>query len=161
MKISPINININNDKNQNFRAKILETKFLTEGFNLAKKSAESGQVKQIKFARDFYEAIQKVNDTLKYDYVIFDIDKNTKEFYASDGYNKLVTNTFTPNWQAGYQAIQIVKKLADNLNSQKEKNEFDVFEENIKKAEENYYRLKTKYGEFLKTKLDDLKKTIS
>ena len=158
MQINPINAQI--QQTNSFKANLINTPFLQEGFKHAKESATFSNIKNLHSAKDFYDAIRIIKSSKKFNTITFDTD-GKKECYAlADGVNRLVTIPFEPNWQKGYFAVEIVKKLAEKLNTKCEQTILDCYKSKLEELEANYFKTKQRYIEAVQKMLSYTERTL-
>ena len=159
MKVNPINTNSNFST---FRARIQPTNDLRNSFNMIEKSANSGLMKDMNFAKDFIDSIARISESKKVDDFKIEVDKRRENYTytkingrrTNGGNNERITNL-----QDSYLVIEGVKKYASKL-EELEPSSLDLLKAKVERAERELDELKTRYGERLKAEFEHAKKNI-
>ena len=158
MKISPINTY----NGMNFKAEIIPTESLKNGFQMMDKYADSVSMKDLNSVKDFLDSIVRISETKKVHEFKIDIDKKRENYTytkingrrVSGGHNERQLNLLD-----SYLVIEGIKKYASKC-EEGEPTVLDMLKQQIEEAENKLYELKLRYGNRLKSELEQAQKLI-
>jgi len=156
MLIRPIN------PNQNFKATIIPSESLNNGFNMIDKNIHSGTMKNMNYAKDFLDSIARIIESKKISKFKIDIDKQRENHtYTKINGRRLMGghNDCQPNLQDDYLVVEGIKKYASRL-EETPASTLDILKTKVEEAEEALDLLKERYNNRLKAELEQAKKII-
>lgn len=159
MKINPINTNNNISV---FRAKIQPTQDLKNTFNAMEKSANSGLMKDMNFAKDFIDSIARISESKQINDFKIEVDKRRANYTYTKINGRRVSggnNDRFSNLQDSYLVAEGVKNYAAKL-EELAPSTLDLLKAKIEYAEQALDELKTRYSERLISEFEQAKKVI-
>lgn len=159
MKINPINTNSNFST---FKAIIQPTNDLKNTFNVLEKSASSGLMKDMNFAKDFIDSIARISESKKINDFKIEVDKRRANYTYTKINGRRIsggTNDRFSTLQDSYLVSEGVKNYASQL-EKLEPSYLDLLKAKIEFAEQALDELKARYSERLKAEFEQAKKVI-
>ena len=157
MRISPIN-----STNTNFKAVIVPTESLGEGFKLAERCVKSGTMKDLNLTKDFLDSLAKISESPKIQRYKIDIDKR-REGYTytringsriSGGHNECAVK-----YNDDYLVVEGTKAYAKKLGGS-EDSILEGLKSEVEAAEAKLFELKEQYARRLRAELEQAQKII-
>ena len=142
MKIKPIN-------NTNFQSKIVNNNFFTEGVKLAEKSIFSSELKDMNFAKNFYDNINRIKSNKQANCVEFILDTDKRIAYTKEDGIKKAEFQYIENFQPGYILIQTVKKYVELLNLPAQNTHLDSIQQKIVQLYDEVHQVQEQYRQKL------------
>lgn len=146
---------INSTYTTNFRAAIIPTKSLKEGFGMIENNVNSGTMKNMNFAKDFLDSIYKISESKKSKDFKIEIDKKRENHTYTKINGRRVSgghNENMPNIQDAYLVVEGTKRYASKLEDI-EPSYLDILKSQIEEAEAKLDELKERYYSQLKAEI--------
>lgn len=158
MRINPININ----SKTNFRATIHPSESLQSGFDMLKKYADSGCMKDLNSVKDFVDSLTRISESNKAKDFKIEIDKRRPNYTYTKINGKRVSggdNSFQKNLQEAYLVVEGTKKFASKL-EESQPSILDAMKAEIEAKIAEIDELKERYSRRLKDELEHTQQII-
>ena len=158
MRVNPVNTNYNT----NFKADIKPTSSLKKGFEMMSKYVDSANMKHLNSVKDFIDSLARISETKKVNEFKIEIDKKRENYTYTKINGRRVSgghNDRQPQLQDSYMVIEGTKRYASNC-EEIEPSVLDMLKSQIEEAENKLDELKLRYGNRLKSELEQAQKLI-
>ena len=158
MRINPINTN----NNTSFRATIKPSESLQCGFNMIKKYADSGCMKDLNSVKDFVDSLARISESSKAKDFKIEIDRQRPNYTYTKINGRRVRggdNQWQNNVQDAYLVVEGTKKYASKLEEPRP-SILDAMKAEIEAKIAEIDEMKERYSQRLKDELDYAQKMI-